>query len=118
MKTSLIALVLAFSSFSLVAQAQPVYGPQAWQLDVPYADLNLSNPVGAQAMLSRIKHAASHVCGGVPDMLDLRSWSQYRTCVHAAMDDAVSQLHAPLVTAMYTGRPSSDTRLAYGRRQR
>lgn len=115
MKKSLIACVLAFSSFSLVAHAQPGDGwATIGYLDVSYGDLNLSNPMGAEVMLSRIKFAATRVCGGLPDIRELRERMNFKKCVRVATEDAVGQVDAPLLTALYNEHNATDTRFAYG----
>lgn len=115
MKTTLIAAALALASFSAISSAQADnWSNTAPQVNVPYGDLNLSSPAGAQSMLNRIKAAASHVCGGSPDNRDISGKRFYRSCVKLATDTAVAQVSAPLVTALHTGRPITDTRFAKG----
>ena len=109
MRTTLIAAALVFAGFAALTQAQAGDVPQ---IKVPYGDLNLSSPAGAQAMLNRIRFAASRVCGGKADNRDIPGTTFYRQCVRVAADNAVSQLDAPLVTALHTGRPITDTRFA------
>jgi len=110
MRKSLIA-VAAFACLSTAAIAAP-NSDDRMALEVPYADLNLDHPAGAQVMLQRIKFAAQRVCGGRPDMVDLRGFTLFKRCFHAAMDNAVAQLNAPLVTALYNGRAPGDPRFA------
>ena len=115
MKKSLIAVALAFMSLSTAAHAKPSDGLYLPTLDVFYGDLNLSNTHGARVMLKRIKFAAARVCGHAPDtMLDLKGRANYKSCVRVAMSDGVSQLKAPLVTALYTGQRAADVRIAGG----
>lgn len=110
MKTALTLAALAFASLSVAAHAQQVdVSKDVATLDVPYADLNLSHPAGAQAMLNRIKAAASRVCGGKPDAREMQATAHYRTCVAAATQNAVAQLDDTRVTALYTGRAERRT---------
>lgn len=113
MKKLLIASVLAFSSLPLTANAQPA--PE-WAtlvtLDVPYGDLNLSNPMGAKVMLNRIKFAATTVCGSHTDLREVREHMVFKACVRDAMEGAIDELHAPLVTSLYRGELAG-SRLAY-----
>ena len=75
-----------------------------------YSDLNLANPEGAKAMLTRIKHAARQVCEPAPESaLEYPDW---RNCVAKATDGAVSRLNAPMVTAAYTGKQANPVDLA------
>ena len=108
MKKLLMATAFAFLSIS-TAKADADYLPQ---LDVHYGDLNLKSHSGAKIALRRIKSAASDVCGGVPDtLLDLTAYGLYKNCTLDAIDEAVQQLHAPLVTSLYMSQ-SEDTRVA------
>lgn len=112
MRKSLIAVVLAFSSLPMIAEARPNDGVLATsQVEVFYGDLNLNHPAGAAAMLGRIKQAAIRVCGGAPHAMDMQGRRNFRHCVDTATNDAVRRLNAPLVTALYTGRPA-DQRVA------
>ncbi len=102
MKKSLIACAFAFSSLPLVAHAQPVDGwGRLESLDVFYGDLNLSNPAGAEVILNRINFAATRVCGGLPDIRELRERTQFKACVRVATEEAISEVNAPLVSALY-----------------
>ncbi len=82
-------------------------------LAVDYRDLNLSEPSGARAMLSRLRGASGRVCrAGAPAAPVILGTAQaYRACANAAMDRAVRDLGAPAVTALYAGefpdRPSA-----------
>jgi len=113
MKKSLIAVALASLSLS-TAYAEPRNeGMYLTSLDVYYGDLNLKNRGGAETALGRIKRAASDVCGGAPDsMLDLTSHRLFKTCMRVAVNDAVKQLKAPLVTALHTDEPMVESRFA------
>jgi UrcA family protein len=68
---------------------------------VSYSDLNLAHEDGARTLLTRLDHAATHVCGGRPSIADLHAWSSYEACRKAAMDRAVATVHAPLVASLY-----------------
>jgi UrcA family protein len=78
---------------------------------VSYSDLNLAHEDGARTLLTRLDHAATHVCGGRPGIADLRAWASYEVCRKAAMDRAVATLSAPLVASLY-GAPQPSTRIA------
>lgn len=112
MKTTLIAATLAITSLSAVLPAQAEDWTKVPQIDVPYGDLNLANPAGAEIMLRRIRNAASKVCGGTPDNHYAQDVARYRKCVRIATSNAVAQLNAALVTALHAGRPIANPRLA------
>jgi UrcA family protein len=77
---------------------------------VRFGDLDLSNPEGAKAVLTRIRHAAKQVCEPAPETpLDYPYW---RSCVAKATGGAVSRLNSPMVTAAYSGKAPSLVRLA------
>lgn len=109
MKTTFIAAAFALSGFAALTPSLANDFPEA---RVPYSDLNLASPAGAQAMLNRIKAAASRVCGGTPDNREIAQKQFYRGCVKVATDRAVAQLNAPMVTALHTGRKPTDPRFA------
>lgn len=104
MKKTLFVSALAFLSMSAVAVAEPIQlGDEKAALphfDVPYSDLNLSHPAGAETMMKRITFAANLVCGGKPDIREIKIMGMFRTCIREAKEQAVHQLNAPLVTAL------------------
>jgi UrcA family protein len=51
-------------------------------------------------MLKRIRHAAAQVCGGEPDLRELRERRYFKHCVRATTKDAVRQVDAPLLSAL------------------
>ncbi len=107
MKLTLALAALAFTSLSAIAQAQSA---DVVKIEVSYADLNLSNAAGASTMLARIRAAATQACGGRPAMHDLRTASAYRSCVRTAVRNAVADLNAAQVSALYTARTGDDLR--------
>jgi UrcA family protein len=89
----LAALALAFT---VNAVASPTDEPRS--ITVRFAELDLSKPAGAKVLYSRIKHAASIVCGGhgSPD-----AYRYYRQCYSDAVTRAVQSINSPLLTAMH-----------------
>jgi UrcA family protein len=70
---------------------------------VSYADLDLSTPGGAKALLTRIRVAAGSACGKENHSpLFPRAMAQHRTCVTDAVNAAVGRVDAPLVAAIHT----------------
>jgi UrcA family protein len=94
MKTLLTFAAVGVVCGARVAFAQPdVVSENPTVIEVPYGDVDLSQPEDQDELMSRIVFSASTACGGTPDsMLDLKSWSYYRACRNAAVDGAVGQL--------------------------
>lgn len=97
--SKIVALTL---SITLAAQIAHADTPQA-QVSVSYGDLDLNKRAGAEAMLSRLEAGVDQVCGK-PGHLTLAQRQQYRTCSKQAMNAAVTELGAPMVSALY-GQP-------------
>ena len=103
MKATLTIAALAIASLSVGAQAQPIYVSSIPQIDVFYADLNLSSPAGAEVMLRRIRFAAASVCGGRPDGREIADATRFRACVAAAVSNAVAEVNAAMVSQFHAG---------------
>lgn len=91
-----ISLLAAASMATAAAALEP-----APSVRVPYGDLDLAAAPGARVMFERIKNAADRACGGVPDIRDLERRTGFGHCTREAVARAVTQLHTPLVTAIY-----------------
>lgn len=103
-----VAIAAAFSpkavadEYSIHISHRSVVGAEA-SVRVPYADLNLANPAGAEALLGRIDAAARAVCDpGDTRQLVLHRLAQ--TCERDAVERAVADLGQPLVVARYQER--------------
>jgi UrcA family protein len=73
--------------------------PGSFSRRISFADLNLTNPAGAKALLRRIRSAAGNLCQ--PEWDDIfDSYRSYGACVKEATDTAVAHLGSPLVTAL------------------
>lgn len=99
----LAALACAVSAPSAIA-ASVHDEPEA--MTVSYADLDLSNEEGAEALYRRIRSAARTVCD-VSVSRDLREIRLARDCYDAAVTEAVATLDTPLVTALHRNRVAS-----------
>ena len=114
MKKPVLVCALAFMSFSFVAKAEPVtfgVGDVSY-FHVPYGDLNLSNPDGAEVMMQRITFAAKKSCGGARDLREIREHRQFKSCVHVAKSGAVRQLNMPLLTELFSEEAAKEQQLA------
>ncbi len=67
---------------------------------VRFADLNLRSPEGNAALYNRLSAAAHRVCDDSVDFF-LDTTSDARQCRSQAIADAVSQIHSPMLTALY-----------------
>jgi UrcA family protein len=75
---------------------------------VYYGDLNLNAEQDAKIMLQRIERAAKKACGGHATFSSYTGWLDrtYEECRGRAIQRAVKELGAPLVTRIYSeGRP-------------
>ena len=105
------AALVAIAAPATAGAVQPVNGDSEFpQASVSYADLDLSRPAGADIMVARIRRAARQVCGQEL-FADLDRARTTRACIRHAMDSAIGQVDAPLVTARYFDA-KSPTKLA------
>src|SRR5262249_54846367 len=73
---------------------------------VRFSDLNLSSDEGIRTLYKRIRSAARTVCSEAGERGQLKE-PTYLACVDKAVDDAVSTLNKPALTAMHrTGSPN------------
>lgn len=79
---------------------------------VPYGDLNLQNQAGAAVMLNRVSFAAKRVCGGAPDLREIKIYVMFKTCVSQAKADAVRHLNMPMVTALHDKQVAEEEQVA------
>ena len=85
-------------------------GAQAEQrLAISTKGFDLSAPAGAKAFYSRLSHAVIDACGGAPTVFLGSEEERFQDCYKAAMDQAVTQAQAPLVAALYAGKPLQPT---------
>jgi len=82
-------------------QTDPVTG--ALSVTVSSGGADLSRADNARAMLGRLTHAASVVCGGEPRPMELQRAADYRACMTETLDAAVSHTGSPVVAALYHG---------------
>jgi UrcA family protein len=70
---------------------------------VSYADLDISQPAGAEVLYSRIAAAAQQVCA-LSGYKDLGAMQRVNGCVDRAINNAVMEVGSPALSAL---RPSS-----------
>ncbi len=86
---------------------------------VSYADLNLNNSAGVEALYKRIKKAAYEVCQMPTGTHQIRIESEFKACKADAVDRAVLQTNVPTLTALHqskTGRNVNSGQYAADRR--
>ena len=90
LKTAFVAvLVLAGAQIATVAMARTAYAgsPDTMRIVVRYGDLNLATHEGADALRSRVDHAAMRIVGDV-DPRDLQGMAELRKARAAALETA------------------------------
>ncbi len=106
MKTSsILAVAAACAALASAARAED-------RVAVSTQGLDLSAPAGAKAFYNRLSQAVITACGGAPTNYLSGDQQPFETCYKAAMDKAVTDAQAPLVTALYTARTGRTTELA------
>ena len=100
-------LILSIGAVSVSASAKDtsntvkvgVLESAAPTMKINYSDLNVSTPVGAKVLLSRIKNAAENLCGYYPER-DHGRRADHMACVRETVNDAVAQIDNPVLTAL------------------
>lgn len=71
--------------------------PDALQVKVKYADLNVSTTSGATSLYNRIKAAADSVCHPFRPLVpgDLAARKTFTACMHKAMSNAINEVNEP-----------------------
>ena len=99
-----LATLAAATLLGFAATAAPVAAVSSDTISqtVFVGDLNLASKAGARIALSRIDAAANTICGDRPDERRLDRSTLYHACIRTAVDQAVSSLGSPMVTALHT----------------
>jgi UrcA family protein len=96
------------TALAALAAALIVAAPRAAHADsfaapsvkVDYSDLNLASDQGSRALYSRIVYAARAVCvTGDGSIRNLHQYAIERSCVDAAVSNAVRDVHSPKLAA-------------------
>jgi UrcA family protein len=71
--------------------------PDALQVKVKYADLNVSTTSGATSLYNRIRSAADSVCNPFRPLnpADLAARKVFTDCMHKAMSNAINEVNEP-----------------------
>ena len=99
------ATLTAVSACLIVGTAHAASSAGAPSVTVRYGDLNLSSEQGANALYARVAYAARQVCGrnGL-DARDLAAFAAERACESQAISQAVHDVRAPQVAAIFAAR--------------
>jgi UrcA family protein len=73
------------------------------QVNVSFADLNISTPAGATVLYQRIRVAAAQVCG-TTDQRDLARSAHSKPCTDKAIADAVAAVGNDALTDVYQAK--------------
>ncbi len=106
-RKSIAALTLAtvLTASASVALADPPSGtPQEPSRKVRFSDLDLSKPDGAEALYQRIQMSAHLVCTDSSAPWDAERQETYERCYKATVEDAVSRVNRPQLTALHRAK--------------
>jgi UrcA family protein len=109
-RNSSMSTIRMFAAASMIAATMPAFaGSGGSLLDLPrlvvsFADVNLATQSGAEVMLRRIFLAAKQVCGDRAGIRDTAERREIRFCVRVASANAVKDINAPMLTAVFEGR--------------
>jgi UrcA family protein len=107
------SLTRTATALAAVAAVLIVAAPRAAHADslatpsvkVDYSDLNLTSDQGSRALYSRIVYAARAVCvTGDGSIRNLHQYAIERSCVDAAVANAVRDVHSPKLAALVEAR--------------
>jgi UrcA family protein len=92
---------LALAACSLQVDARPtVVDAEVLSKSIDYSDLDLQAPRQAAVLYRRIELAASYVCRPLMGR-DVQRSIRFRKCVDEAIERAVGDVHAPLLSERY-----------------
>lgn len=84
-----------------VAPASAEQGIRISHVAVSYGDLDLTRAEGVKALTYRLKSAVNQVCGSAATSASLTIRRKITACREHAMNNAVAEINAPLLTALY-----------------
>lgn|GEM_PF-1803878 len=81
--------------------------PTGAEIHVSYAGLDLATSQGAAILYSRLRAAASKVCGDYPvHAAEASNWrfnASMQRCYQDALSQSIAKVNAPQLTALYSG---------------
>ena len=117
---AVVVTMTAGAAASGPAWSEPLAGRNrvVTQVRVPLGDLDLSNEVGAETLLKRVRAAAARACGPAPSasVTMLEEARALRVCRDQAVERAVAQVDSPVVQARYAAsKPQKPVTVAQAR---
>ena len=85
------AIVTVLAAAALLGGTPALAADEAVSVTVPYADLDIADPAGADALTQRIDSAVEKVCHR-PDIRDLKAMVAWEECKADALAGAMEQL--------------------------
>jgi UrcA family protein len=93
------AATIAFATAVLAASPAAVFAADIPSVKVRLNDLDLATAAGQSALMGRIEHAASVVCGGAEVRRSLGDLKTFQTCRSETVADAMPKVHAAVAAA-------------------
>jgi len=94
-----LTLAAALSAFSMNARADG--------MKIEFRDLDLAKPEDAAALYSRIEKGAHRVCMDSLSPWDAQRTTTFKRCYAAVIDETVSRINAPQLTALHRSKTQS-----------
>jgi UrcA family protein len=91
---------LMITALGLISLAHAAPAPDAPQMTVHFADLDLTKVDGAAVLFKRLRAAAETVCGPREDR-DPAKATAFKKCVQSALASAVTRVDQAELTAYY-----------------
>jgi UrcA family protein len=87
--------------------------PDALQVKVKYADLNVSSTSGAASLYNRIRVAADTVCRPFQPLnpADLEARTIFAACVQKAMSNAINEINEPALFTIANAKAGTSKRI-------
>ena len=106
------ALSIALTAASLPVQAGEPAPSNDLSIKVKFRDLDLSKPEGVAALYDRIERSAQLVCIDSSSPWDAGRVDTFNRCYSAAIQDAVSTINQPQLTALHRAKTSKPVGVA------
>jgi|KBSMisStaDraftv2_1062788.scaffolds.fasta_scaffold39118_2 UrcA family protein len=107
-RLTLAGLVLAISAFGEAPANAIDSSGNVLMHKVNFAELDLSRPAGAETLYRRIERAAEEVCAPFTGRQLIEKMNR-KACIASAVERAVRQVNAPLLTDYYLSlKPGSE----------